>query len=181
MGRVGKCGHWKWFPIAMLACMGMYAFDIIEYSLFFSLHLLQPKIDDDSKESLAVECPRIVVNPQPLPLGFRGLQVPKEALANKAMDHFIIDGIDPKTWAVSGATRRPPASAPTACDDTPELSMAERFRLAFLERDARLAPKRAKNARQHRRREEREYLMNSSSAKSIILASQASKFLHNKS
>nr|XP_009402579.1 PREDICTED: uncharacterized protein LOC103986326 isoform X2 [Musa acuminata subsp. malaccensis] len=143
--------------------------------------LVWPKIDDDSKESLAVECPRIVVNPQPLPLGFRGLQVPKEALANKALDHFIIDGIDPKTWAVSGATRRPPAPAPTACDDTPELSMAERFRLAFLERDARLAPKRAKNARQHRRRAEREYLMNSSSAKSVILASQASKFLHNKS
>ncbi|URE06567.1 hypothetical protein MUK42_19215 [Musa troglodytarum] len=143
--------------------------------------LVWPKIDDDSKESLAVECPRIAVNPQPLPLGFRGLQVPKEALANKALDHFIIDGIDPKTWAVSGATRRPPAPAPTACDDTPEPSMAERFKLAFLERDARLAPKRAKNARQHRRRAEREYLMNSSSAKSIILASQASKFWHNKS
>ncbi|WOL16206.1 hypothetical protein Cni_G24988 [Canna indica] len=141
--------------------------------------LVWPKIDEVSKATLDAECPRIVVNPQPSPLGFRGVQVPNEALATVALDQAIVEGIDPKTWAVSGAARR--TCLPTVHNDEPEVPMAERFRLAFVERDARLAPKRAKNARQHRRRAEREYLMSSSSAKSIILASQASKFLNNRS
>ncbi|XP_038972598.1 uncharacterized protein LOC103724163 [Phoenix dactylifera] len=139
--------------------------------------LVWPKIDEDSKMSLATECPRIIINPVPSPIGFRGLQVPAEASASVALDHSIVEDIDPKTWAVSGAARR--SIDPPSLDDTPELPMAERFRLAYLERDARLTPKRAKNARQHRRRAERDYLMSSTNAKSIALASQASKFLHN--
>ncbi|XP_073114045.1 uncharacterized protein [Elaeis guineensis] len=141
--------------------------------------LVWPKIDEDSKMSLATECPRVIVNPVPSPIGFRGLQVPAEASASVALDYSIVEDIDPKTWAISGAARR--SIDPPSPDDGPELPMAERFRLAFLERDARLAPKRAKNARQHRRRAEREYLMSSTNAKSIALASQASKFLHNRS
>ncbi|KAG1338534.1 hypothetical protein COCNU_04G008400 [Cocos nucifera] len=138
--------------------------------------LVWPKIDEDSKMSLATECPRIIVNPVPSPIGFHGLQVPAEASASVALDYSMVEDIDPKTWAISGAARR---SIDLPSRD--ELPMAERFRLAFLERDARLAPKRAKNARQHRRRAEREYLMSSTNAKSIALASQASKFLHNRS
>lgn len=145
------------------------------------MHLLyQPKIDEVSKATLAAECPRIIVNPQPSPFGFRGMQVPNEALASVALDYSFIDGIDPKTWAVSGAARNS-ALELTVSNETSELPIAERFRLAFVERDARLAPKRAKNARQHKRRAEREYLMSSSSAKSIMLASQASRFLHHRS
>ncbi|KAG6527546.1 uncharacterized protein LOC122040959 isoform X1 [Zingiber officinale] len=142
--------------------------------------LVWPKVDEASKATMAAECPRIIVNPQPSPFGFRGMQVPNEALVSVALDYSIIDGIDPKTWAVSGAARSTALKLPVS-NETSELPIAERFRLAFLERDARLAPKRAKNARQHKRRAEREYLMSSSSAKSIMLASQASKLLHHRS
>ncbi|QHO36201.1 uncharacterized protein DS421_9g281790 [Arachis hypogaea] len=63
----------------------------------------------------------------------------------------------------------------------PELSVAEKFRLAFEERDNRLAPKRAKNARQHQRRAVRELMLMSTRAKAMVLASQASKSLHSRS
>lgn len=139
--------------------------------------LVWPRIDDDSRTSLATECPRIVVNPQPSVIGFRGLGVPAEAYASQTLDHSIVEDLDPKTWAVSGAARRTPLQF-IPVSDVQELPIAERFRLAFLERDTRLAPKRAKNARQNKRRAERDWLMSSSDAKSVVLASQASKILH---
>ncbi|XP_020244232.1 uncharacterized protein LOC109822444 [Asparagus officinalis] len=143
--------------------------------------LVWPKIDENSSSTLATECPRIIVNPKASPIGFRGLQVPTEALASIPLDHSIVEDIDPKTWAVSGAARRATVSSVFASTvAAPEISMAEKFRLAFLERDARLAPKRAKNARQHRRRAEKEWLLSSSDAKAVLLASQASKYLRNK-
>lgn len=135
----------------------------------------QPKIDNNSLESFAAECPRIIVNPKPSPFGFRGVKVPVEALANVALDEPIVKDIDPRTWAVGGFTARP--TAPSSPSST-ELPIAEKFRLAFVERDSRLAPKRAKNARQHLRRAEREWVMTSTRAKALALASQASKSLH---
>lgn len=142
------------------------------------LFLLQPKVDKDSLESLSIECPRIIVNPKQSPLGYRGVEVPREALQNVQLDDFTVQNIDPKTWAVSGF----PSLAATQTVSSPdELSMAEKFRLAFLERDNRLAPKRAKNARQHQRRAEKEWLMTSTSAKAIALASRATKTLHHRS
>lgn len=140
--------------------------------------LLQPKVDKDSLESLSIECPRIIVNPKPSPLGFRGIEVPRGALQDVPMDDFIVQNIDPKTWAVSGFT---PQAAPWTLSSPNELTMAEKFRLAFVERDNRLAPKRAKNARQHQRRAEKEFLMTSTSAKAIALASRATKSLHHRS
>ncbi|KAL5978615.1 hypothetical protein ACLOJK_029732 [Asimina triloba] len=140
--------------------------------------LVWPAIDDHSKDILASECPRITVNPKASPFGFRGAHVPKEALPGLALDDPIVKDIDPKTWAFHGVVPRP-AAPPSP--DASELPMAERFRLAFAERDARLAPKRAKNARQHQRRAEREWVQMNTDAKSIALASQASKFLHNRS
>nr|CAD1832082.1 unnamed protein product [Ananas comosus var. bracteatus] len=139
--------------------------------------LVWPKIDEDSKVTLAKECPRIIVNPQPSPIGFRGVQVPAMALPDVALDHSAVEDIDPKTWAVSAVPRRS-SPTPSSSDDAPEMHIAERFRLAFLEREARLAPKRAKKARQQKRRAEREYMMTSIDAKSIALAAEASKFLH---
>ncbi|KAJ6849248.1 uncharacterized protein M6B38_269665 [Iris pallida] len=139
--------------------------------------LVWPRIDEDSKTSLATECPRIIVNPQPSVTGFRGFKVPAEAYASRALDHSIVEDLDPKTWAVSGAARRATVQF-VPSNDVQELPMAERFRLAFLERDTRLAPKRAKNARQNKRRAERDWLMSSSDAKSVVLASQASKIVH---
>ncbi|PIN08670.1 hypothetical protein CDL12_18756 [Handroanthus impetiginosus] len=133
--------------------------------------LVWPKIDKDSLETLTIECPRIVVNPKPSLLGFRGTEVPQEALLEFVLDDPIVKDIDPKTWAVSGFNRTPvlPVTSPN------ELSVAEKFRLAFLERDTRLAPKRAKNARQHQRRAERQWVMMDTRAKALALASKATK------
>lgn len=137
--------------------------------------LVWPKIDDNSKEIIAAECPRITVNPQPSPFDLRGSKVPSEALASIPLDHSIVEDVDPKTWAVSAAPRR--TTIPSHPNAPPEIPIAEKFRLAYVEREARLAPKRAKRDRQQRRRAEREYTMNDINAKSIALAAQASKFL----
>lgn len=145
----------------------------------FPFSVLQPMIDKDSREALAAECPRIVVNPKPSPLGFRGLELPIEACADIALDHSVVKDINPATWAVGGFAPRSQSSSVSGTTEI-ELSMAERFRLAFVERDTRLAPKRAKNARQHQRRAERELLMSSTNAKAIALASRATKSFHGK-
>ncbi|XP_073008650.1 uncharacterized protein [Typha latifolia] len=137
--------------------------------------LVWPKIDENSRIFLATECPRIILNPPLSSISFRGMKVPIEASADVALDHSIVEDIDPNTWATAAARR---SHLHASSDDAFEIPMAERFRLAFVERDARLAPKRAKNVRQHRRRAEREFLMGSTSAKSIALATQASKFLN---
>lgn len=124
---------------------------------------------------LTLECPRIIVNPKPSHLGFRGSEVPREALLQYVLDDPIVKDIDPKTWAVSGFACRN-ALQPISGPD--ELSIAEKFRLAFIERDTRLAPKRAKNARQNQRRAEREWVMMNSRAKALALASQATRSEH---
>lgn len=67
---------------------------------------------------------------------------------------------------------------PPALSSPIALSMTEKFRLAFVERDTRLAPKRAKNAKQYQRRANREWMMMSPSAKTYSLASKAGKTLH---
>lgn len=135
--------------------------------------LIWPQIDKDSQEVLMVECPRIVVNPKPSPLGFRGTIVPQEALMQFALDDPIVKDIDPKIWTRTGYTTARAHLLPASTSN--ELSMAEKFRLAFLERDTRLAPKRAKNARQHQRRAERERLVMDTRAKALALASKATK------
>ncbi|KAG6523711.1 hypothetical protein ZIOFF_013588 [Zingiber officinale] len=131
--------------------------------------LVWPNIDEVSKAIMAAECPQIIVNP---PFGFP--EVPNEALDFVALDYSIIDAIDPKTWDVSGTAR---GSAPklTVSNETSELSIAD-----FLEGRATLVPKQAIYARQNKRRAKREHLMSSSSPKSIMRASQASKFLHHR-
>ncbi|XP_059664827.1 uncharacterized protein LOC132311111 [Cornus florida] len=139
--------------------------------------LLWPKIDKDSLETLSTECPRIIVNPKLSPFGYRGIEVPRGALPNAALDAPFVEDVDPKTWAVSGFTAKVTS---TSASNSSELPMAEKFRLAFVERDTRLAPKRAKNARQHQRRAEKEWVTASTRAKAIALASQVGKSLHNR-
>ncbi|KAJ4975240.1 hypothetical protein NE237_000346 [Protea cynaroides] len=138
--------------------------------------LVWPKIDDDRKKKLAAECPRIIVNPKPSPIGFRGLEVPFEALPDIALDDPIVKDIDPTIWPVCAVASS--VSIPSVSLSHNEISMAERFRLAFVERDARLAPKRAKNVRQHQRRENRDWVTKSTDAKSVALAAQLRKSLH---
>ncbi|KAI5333747.1 PREDICTED: AMN1 homolog [Prunus dulcis] len=137
--------------------------------------LVWPKIDKNSLEGFSSECPRIIVNPNPSPFGFRGTQVPREALPDIQLDDSIVKDLDPKTWAVRGFTLK---AMPPSLSSHTELSVAEKFRLAFEERDNRLAPKRAKNARQHQRRAEREWVMTDTTAKAVALASRASRSLH---
>ncbi|KAJ6893979.1 hypothetical protein NC652_027911 [Populus alba x Populus x berolinensis] len=141
-----------------------------------SLHwLVWPNIDKDSLEIMATECPRISVNPKRSPFGFRGKDIPIEAFPDTALDDLFVQEINPSTWAASGFTLKPVSPI---LSNSKELSLAEKFRLAFVERDTRLAPKRAKNARQHQRRSDREWMTMSAEAKAIVLASQVSKSLH---
>lgn len=139
---------------------------------------LKPKIDKNSLETLSTECPRITVNPKFSPFGYRRMEIPREALVNEVLDDPFVKEIDPETWAVSGFVVR---ASLAAISNQTDLPIAEKFRLAFVERDTRLAPKRAKNARQHQRRAEREWVTTDTRAKSIALASQASRSLLNRS
>lgn len=138
--------------------------------------LVWPTIDKFSQEMLTSECPRIVVNPKPSLLGFRGTEVPQAAVMQFVLDDPIIKDIDPKTWAISGFNASKAAVLPVANPN--ELSVAEKFRLAFLERDTRLAPKRAKNTRQHQRRAEREWVTTDIEAKALALASRANRSMN---
>ncbi|XP_010433421.1 PREDICTED: uncharacterized protein LOC104717536 [Camelina sativa] len=135
--------------------------------------LFWPQIDKDSLEMLSSECPRIVVNPKPSLVAYRANKVPQEALPDIALDEPFVKDIDPKTWVVTGVVQKP-----TSFPLSNELPIAEKFRLAYAERDARLAPKRAKNARQHQRRAERDWMMSSDKAKAMVLASKATRSLH---
>lgn len=151
---------------------------LVRFSFLKVTHLyfcLQPKIDKDSLDILSTECPRVIVNPKPSPFGFRGFEVPREAFPDITLDDPFVKDIDPSTWAVprfAAMVISPSLLSPN------ELSMAEKFRLAFAERDTRLAPKRAKNARQRQRRAEREWMETSTSAKAIALASKATKSIN---
>lgn len=208
LGGTWYNGDCSWSTVAPLAYMGMYFLlcfsstlkvfgvlmlwghlsSVVSIFHFISfrfhcevvcpLYFLQPKIDKDSLESLSTECPRIIVNPKPSPFGYKGIEVPRGALPNMALDDPVVKDVNPNTWAVTGLTARVTSASLSSPADLP---MAEKFRLAFVERDTRLAPKRAKNARQQQRRAEREWVTRNTSAKAIALASNMSKSLHNKS
>ncbi|XP_030542873.1 uncharacterized protein LOC115749956 isoform X2 [Rhodamnia argentea] len=140
--------------------------------------LVWPRIDKNTLEDFSAECPRITVNPKPSPFTQRWTQAPREAWPDVILDETFVKDIDPETWAVSGLRPRrisAPLSSPTS-----ELSVAEKFRLAFLERDNRLAPKRAKNVRQRQRRAEKELMTMDTRAKALALASKLSRSLNNR-
>ncbi|CAH8336984.1 unnamed protein product [Eruca vesicaria subsp. sativa] len=141
--------------------------------------LVWPRIDKDSLEMLSMECPRIVVNPKPSFLSYSLHEVPREALPDVALDEPFVKDIDPETWVVRGVVKIPTTTS-LSLTSSSELSIAEKFRLAFAERDARLAPKRAKNARQQQRRAERDWMMSSDEAKSMAFASKANRSLRKK-
>ncbi|BAT80707.1 hypothetical protein LR48_Vigan07g023100 [Vigna angularis] len=141
--------------------------------------LVWPNIDKISLEDFSTECPRVVVNPKSSPFGFMGTEVPREALQNIILDNEVVKDIDPRTWTVHHRFALKPITQSSS--GSTELSVAEKFRLAFVERDNRLAPKRAKNARQHQRRAVRELMLMSTRAKAMVLASQVSKSLHGRS
>ncbi|CAI5943512.1 unnamed protein product, partial [Closterium sp. NIES-64] len=70
-----------------------------------------------------------------------------------------------------------PQEVPQESEAPQELSVAERFRLAFVARDERLAPKRAKNQRQRERREGRDRAAADVALRARLLASAATRLL----
>lgn len=132
-----------------------------------------------SRERLANECPRIVINPI-FSWKTYGV-VPRAAQQRVLLDEVLLDDIDPETWAVVVTRSSKPAAASNRSSDegTNELSVAEKFRLAFAARDERLAPKRAKNARQNQRRAEKAWLSSDTEAKAHVWAGIARKSLKN--
>ncbi|XP_059063079.1 uncharacterized protein LOC131856026 [Cryptomeria japonica] len=131
-------------------------------------------IDENSRYYLAVECPQISVNP-PTPR-YRGVPVPREALPGIVLDALVVEDIDPNAWAVYAAPKLKTLKE-NAKFEPNIIPKSELFRLAFVERDERLAAKRAKNMRQHLRRAEKEFIKYSSGAKSHFLAHLAQKSL----
>lgn len=136
--------------------------------------LVWPAIDEGSRQQLTLECPKVVINPTSSPARYKYLEVPPEAFLDVTLDNFAIIGVDPETWSTKASTQRVSGLASL---DTKfgSLSIAERFKLAFRERDERLAPKRAKNSRQNQRRAEKALLKSDMDAKSVFWAGVAQK------
>eukprot|EP00898_Chlorokybus_atmophyticus_P001109 jgi/Chlat1/199/Chrsp1S03036 len=126
-------------------------------------YLVWPSIDEKSLEFLTKEWPKLRVNP------IVGRSCPLEADARVALDSTLIAGVDERSWTSSIASSSTQAQlddrltagaammrtflAKRGIDvDFSTLHIAERFRLAYVLRDERLAPKRAKNTRQAARR-----------------------------
>lgn len=137
--------------------------------------LVWPSIDEKSRERLETECPRVVVNPKPFSRGFQHLSVPWEAWPATVLDAGLVEDLDPETWAVR--TSRRVVFQNVASRDSSVLSIAERFKLAFISRDERLAPKRAKNSRQNQRRAEKAWLNSDTEAKARAWAGVARRSL----
>nr|GFA10165.1 RNI-like superfamily protein [Tanacetum cinerariifolium] len=119
-----------------------------EHTARSSISILKPTLNDidgDSWEEL--DATEIVHGAQSL-----RIDILRHALPSIALGDFIVEEIDPNTWVVPEFRLK--TTSPSL--NSIELPITERFRLAFVERDARLAPKRAKNARQRQRRAERE-------------------------
>ncbi|KAH9301584.1 hypothetical protein KI387_013167, partial [Taxus chinensis] len=136
--------------------------------------LTWPSIDKNSKDYVTKECPRISINP--LPSQYRGVPVPREAFPGIVLDALVVEDIDPNTWAIHAVPRL--KTLKENADSEPNIiPKSELFRLAFIERDERLATKRAKNMRQHMRRAKRESIKYSSGEKSLFLADLAQKSL----
>ncbi|KAE8704352.1 Detected protein of confused Function [Hibiscus syriacus] len=113
-----------------------------------------------------------------IPLNLCGTEVPREAFPDVALDDPIVKDIDPKTWSVYQSTAKAISQTLPSAN---ELSIAEKFRLAFVERHTVSSETCKKNARQHQRRLEREWVMMSTRAKALALASEATKSLNGRS
>jgi len=140
--------------------------------------LVWPGIDNKSREILTTECPRISINPI---FSWRtyGI-VPRGAQPGVVLDSLILEDVDPKAWAVVSSTRFQKTGSSSTDDTTDDgMSVAERFRLAFISRDERLAPKRAKNMRQNQRRAEKAWLSANPDVKANVWAGIAWKSLKN--
>jgi hypothetical protein len=156
----------------------LYTIGVVKVSFGVAVVCVQPGIDNKSREILTTECPRISINPI---FSWRtyGI-VPRGAQPGVVLDSLILEDIDPKAWAVVSSTRFQKTGSSSTDDTTDDgMSVAERFRLAFISRDERLAPKRAKNMRQNQRRAEKAWLSANPDVKANVWAGIAWKSLKN--
>eukprot|EP00850_Spirogloea_muscicola_P012612 SM000082S22854 [mRNA] locus=s82:327890:328674:+ [translate_table: standard] len=137
--------------------------------------LVWPGVDEKSAALLATRCPGVVLNPSlaSLPPSLRREGVPPEAQPGVALDAPFVEGLDPATWVASAGV----PSSKRKVDWRVPLPLAERFRLAYVARDDRLAPKRAKNQRQQARRAERAFLNSDTDFKARALAGSIGRHL----
>eukprot|EP00250_Pteridium_aquilinum_P033543 c5815_g1_i1 orf=120-1058(+) len=135
--------------------------------------LVWPAIDQVSHQQLLLECPKVVVNPA-ASVSCKSRKAPCEAFPDIALDSSAVTGIDPHTWSTKVCIIE--GSRSSSLDtNLRQLSIAERFKLAFAQRDERLASKRAKNSRQNQRRAEKAWLGSDTDAKAVFWAGIAQK------
>eukprot|EP00249_Psilotum_nudum_P016015 c25611_g1_i1 orf=139-1251(+) len=137
--------------------------------------IVWPSIDSKSLERLALECPRVVINPSLSLQSPKISTLPQYALSNIVLDDIFVEDIDPETWATKSSLKK----ISSLGNEFGELSIAERFKLAFTERDERMAAKRAKNMRQNQRRAEKAWLNSDLVAKAVFLAGKTHKASRN--
>lgn len=152
--------------------------------------LVWPAIDQASHKQLLAECPKVLVNPA-ASASHRLRNVPREALPDVALDSPAVIGIDPNTWSVNVCmgnslnsssmitNLHQPWKGSSLVKNLCQLSIAERFKLAFVERDERLASKRAKNLRQNQRRAKKAWLGSDTDAKAAFWAGIVDKSMKN--
>eukprot|EP00850_Spirogloea_muscicola_P009935 SM000057S18365 [mRNA] locus=s57:256230:257016:+ [translate_table: standard] len=137
--------------------------------------LVWPGVDEKSAALLATRCPGVVLNPSlaSLPPSLRREGVPPDARPGVALDAPFVEGLDSATWTTLDGG----PSSERKVDWRVALPLAERFRLAYVARDDRLAPKRAKNQRQQARRAERAFLNSDTDFKARALAGSIGRHL----
>ncbi|KAA8515509.1 hypothetical protein F0562_018880 [Nyssa sinensis] len=117
--------------------------------------LVWPEIDDELNKRFTTECPRIVVNPNPSHLNLEGMQVPKAALPDIALDETTVKGFDFRLCEDSEVTGLVATSA--LC--TTRLSVAENSVTACSGVVPQVTLTRVKQRRQHARHEQSENLV----------------------
>ncbi|CAI5478022.1 unnamed protein product [Closterium sp. Yama58-4] len=164
--------------------------------------LVWPEADPNTAALLASKCPRILLNPAPpspppphsLPLVYSHIPtfpsstapspplplspisaLPSALLSRTPLQAFPRSPSTAPTWSVKSGSKVPEAQEKPEAQE--ELSIAERFRLAFVARNERLAPKRAKNQRQRERREGRDRAAADVALRARLLAGAASRSL----
>lgn len=126
---------------------------------------MQPSIDEASLLRLEKEFPRVTVNPK------RRRDLPYYARLDEPLDGPLLDGIDPTSWAHQVGNGKEDSLKSQRSTDATVVPIAERFRLAYVERYERTAAKRAKNKRRQERRAEKDFVANDIMARALILAS----------
>eukprot|EP00897_Mesotaenium_endlicherianum_P005537 jgi/Mesen1/5010/ME000025S04404 len=116
--------------------------------------LVWPTVDERSANLLEAECPKVALNAKQT----AARPVPLEAREGVDLDAAFVEGVNPATWAVQLDLQHTLYEGGREGGKHSDVPLAERFRLAYIARDARLAPKREKNRRRKERKAERAWV-----------------------